>query len=114
MNSTYAAQESHYVKGCRASEPLKEAHQEFYSNVRYYSLKFELDHKVLNLPFSSSKLKEGNIASLVIDSLLKGKLISLQEITMIEYAKAGGADVPHCLKQCLNGQKRGYPKCLQK
>lgn len=94
-------------------EKYSKAHTEIYRDRYFYLFKF--NRKGVGLTehtLASNNLYSSNILDLMRDSLDEGTFISLEKITIKEYAQKGGGDIPCCLRNCE--YKGVWPPCIKK
>ena len=94
-------------------EKYLKANTEIHGDRHFYLFKF--DRNVFGLTthtLASDKMHNSNILDIIKDSLKEGTFVSLEKITIKEYAQNGGGDIPCCLSNCE--YKGDWPPCIKK
>ena len=94
-------------------EKYSKSHTQRYANMHFYL--FKVDRKSFGLTthaLSSGSMHSSNMLDIIKHSLEEGNFVSLEKITIKQYAQNGGSDIPCCIRNCqYDGD---WPPCIKK
>jgi hypothetical protein len=93
-------------------ERYSNSHTRMHAGKHFYLFKFNRGAFGLTAhAFSSDSMHSSNILNLMNRSLEDGSFVSLEKITIKQYAQHGGGDVPCCIRNCT--YEGDWPPCIK-